>query len=114
MKILAVDDEMELLTLIKDFLETVGHSVDIAIDGQTGLKKFKKKNYDLVLMDHRMYGEEGLSVSKKMLEIDNNAKIVFISANSSIKEEALDSGAVGFLAKPFDLDDLVKKVEVYK
>ena len=112
MKILIIDDEMDILTLFKDVLESVGHNVEIAIDGEMGLEKFKEgKNFDLVVMDYRMYGKDGLQISRKILNIDKNAKILFASADNSIKKEALDMGAVGFLLKPFDVDVLVEEME---
>ncbi len=112
MKILIIDDEMDILTLFKDVLESVRHKVEIAIDGEMGLEKFKEgKNFDLVVMDYRMYGKDGLQISRKILNIDKNAKILFASADNSIKKEALDMGAVGFLLKPFDVDVLVEEME---
>ncbi|MEA1993927.1 MAG: response regulator [Euryarchaeota archaeon] len=111
MRILTVDDEMEVLTLVKDVLETVGHTVDIAIDGEMGLEKLADAPYDLILMDHRMHGENGLSISKKIIEKDETAKIVFVSADASVKKEALRMGAVGFLLKPFNVDVLIKEIE---
>jgi len=116
MKILIIDDEIEILTLFKDFMEILGHKVEIAIDGQRGLEKFKDaidngKNFDLVIMDYRMYGEDGICVSREMMNIDKNVKILFVSADSSVKEKALDMGAVGFLLKPFDIGALIKEIE---
>lgn len=112
MKILIIDDEMDILTLFKDVLESMGHRVEIAIDGEMGLEKFKEeKNFDLVVMDYRMYGKDGLQISRSILEVDENAKILFASADGSIKEKALHMGAVGFLLKPFDVDILVKEID---
>ena len=116
MRILIIDDEVEILTLFKDFMEILGHEVEIAIDGQRGLEKFKYaidngKNFDLVIMDYRMYGEDGIQVSKNIWNMDKNIKILFASADSSVKKEALNMGAAGFLLKPFDIDILVKEIE---
>jgi len=111
LRILIIDDEMDVLTLFKNVLESVGHKVEIAIDGQSGLEKFRNSKFDLVVMDYRMYGRDGLYVSKKILDIDKNAKILFASADSSIKEKAIEMGAVGFLLKPFDLEDIINSVK---
>ena len=62
-------------------------------------------------MDYRMYGEDGLRVSKEMMNIDKNVKILFASADSSVKKKALDMGAVGFLLKPFGIGVLIKEIE---
>jgi len=111
MRILIIDDEIEILTLFKDVLETIGHKVEIAIDGEMGLEKFRKSNFDLVVMDYRMYGRDGLLASEEIMKIDKNIKILFTSADSSIKKRAIRMGAVGFLLKPFDIDVLVKEIE---
>ncbi len=111
MRILIVDDEMEVLTLFKDVLESAGHTVEIAIDGEKGIKKFKNGHeFDLVIMDYRMHGEDGVEVSKKLWKIDENARILFVSADPTIQEETLEMGVVGFLLKPFDVEELVETV----
>ena len=111
MRILIIDDEVEILTLFKDVLESMGHKVEIAIDGESGLEKFRKSNFDLVVMDYRMHGKDGIQVSKDIWDIDKNIKILFTSADSSIKKKTIDMGAVGFLLKPFDIDILVREIE---
>jgi len=114
MKILVVDDEMSILTLFRDVLEGVGHEVDIAIDGRAGLEKFKNKKYDIVVMDHRMHGRNGMQISKEMWRMDKNAKILFVSADSTIREKAMKMGASGFLLKPLDIDRIIKEIEALK
>jgi len=111
MKILMIDDEIKILTLFKDFMETFGHKVEIAIDGDTGLKKFKNTNFDLIVMDYRMHGKNGLQVSREMMNMDKNVKILFVSADSSVEKEAIEMGAVGFLLKPFYIDVLIREIE---
>jgi DNA-binding NtrC family response regulator len=110
MRILIIDDEMDVLTLFKDMLETIGHKIEIAIDGESGLEKFKNANFDLVVMDYRMHGRDGILVSKDIWGVDKNAKILFASADSSIKKEAIGMGAVGFLLKPFGIDILIREI----
>ena len=111
MRILIIDDEVEILTLFKDVLESMGHKVEIAIDGESGLEKFRKSNFDLVVMDYRMHGKDGIQVSKNIWNMDKNIKILFTSADSSIKKKTIDMGAAGFLLKPFDIDILLREIE---
>jgi len=111
MRILIIDDEIEILTLFKDVLETIGHTVEIAIDGESGLEKFRNSNFDLIVMDYRMYGKDGLLASEEIMKIEKNVKILFTSADSSIKKRAIRMGAVGFLLKPFDINVLVREIE---
>lgn len=64
-RILAVDDEQEILQLIKRYLELEGYQVDTASDGLDGLTLFEKGKYDLVLADVMMPGMDGLSMVEK-------------------------------------------------
>jgi DNA-binding response OmpR family regulator len=116
MKILIVDDEIELLALFKEVLEDSGHRVETAIDGETGLDLFRTaietgESFDMIVMDYRMYGKDGLSTSQKIYAMDNDVKILFASADGSMKRKVLQMGAVGFLLKPFDIDKFVQEIE---
>ena len=72
---------------------------------------FRSANFDLVIMDYRMYGKDGLQVSKDIWDIDKNAKILFVSADSSVKEKAIEMGAVGFLIEHVGIGVLIKEIE---
>lgn len=116
MRILIIDDEIDILTFFKDILESFGYKVEIAIDGGMGLEKFKNafnngKKFDLIVMDYRMYGKDGLQVSKEIMEMDKNAKILFASADPSVKKKVIEMGAVGFLLKPFEIRELINTIE---
>lgn len=119
MKILVIDDEIEILSLFKDVLESIGHSVEIAIDGSMGLEKFNaaiaaKEPFNLIVMDYRMYGRDGLSISEEILTVDSNVKILFASADSSVEGKALEMGATGFLLKPFDIERLIEEIGIHQ
>ncbi len=116
MKILVIDDEKVVLTLFKDILESVGHEVQIAIDGEIGIALVKEAlengdAFDLVVMDYRMHGMDGMEVSEEIWVMDDDTPIMFASADPTIKKEALHKGAVSFLHKSFNLDKLVDEVE---
>lgn len=64
-------------------------------------------------MDHRMPFKNGLDTTKEILHYDSHAKIFFISADSSIKSRALDTGAVRFLGKPIRSANLLKQIEEF-
>ena len=61
-------------------------------------------------MDQRMPEKTGLEASEEILDLDRNVKIIFVSADSSIKEEALSIGAFSFWVKPFILDQLLDEI----
>lgn len=65
----------------------------------------------VILMDHRMPEKTGLEASEEILGLDNRVKIIFVSADVSIRDEAMDRGAFSFWVKPFVLDDLIDEVK---
>jgi FixJ family two-component response regulator len=65
----------------------------------------------VILMDNRMPIKSGIEASKEILLIDKNIKIIFISADITIKEEALSIGAFGFWDKPFLIDSLIDDIK---
>jgi len=65
---------------------------------------------DVILMDFRMPFKNGLEVTKEILKIDNNSKIIFTSADNSIKNLALSIGVISFKEKPFKHEKLIKNI----
>ena len=108
-KILIVDDDTAISFLYEKMIETIGFEViGTANDGEEAVllyKNFQNKP-DIILMDHRMPKKNGIDATKEILEIDNYTKIIFTSADSSVKEEALSIGAVSFKEKPFSIEHL--------
>jgi len=62
-------------------------------------------------MDHRIPIKNGIDTTKKILEMDKNSKIIFTSADNSIKDEALSLGAVAFIKKPFHWETLIRIIK---
>jgi two-component system chemotaxis response regulator CheY len=89
-----------------------GFSITKAINGERAVKEFKEANPkpDIILMDHRMPIKNGLEASKEILQFDPTAKIIFISADRSIKNEAVALGALDFVEKPFDFSFLLNRI----
>ncbi len=86
--------------------------IGIASDGEEAILMFKsfETKPKLILMDNRMPIKSGLEATKEILQIDKKVKIIFISADMSIKEEALSIGAFSFYEKPFSLDHLLDEI----
>ena len=84
----------------------------IAEDGEEAVIMFKSfvVKPKVILMDHRMPEKTGLEASEEILDLDKKVKIIFVSADSSIKEEALSIGAFGFWVKPFILEQLLDEI----
>ena len=120
-KIFIVDDEPTIQYFYKKILNLYGFEVaGIAENGVEAIDMFKSfsNKPKIILMDHRMPEMTGIEATKKILQIDKRVKIIFFSADVSIKEEAYSIGAFGFKDKPFTIESLIdeikKALESYK
>jgi DNA-binding NarL/FixJ family response regulator len=84
---------------------------DEAKNGNEVLDKIWNAKYDMVLLDISMPGMSGIEVTREMLKLDPEAKVVFLSADVDVMDAALEAGAVAFLKKPASLKDIVGTVE---
>lgn len=112
--IFLIDDDEGIVTLFEKFLTILGHKIVAkAYNGEDAVNIFHEfHNYpDLILMDHRMPKKDGLTAAKEILRENIESKIIFFSADYSIKEKALALGAKYFLEKPFQLNKLTKVIE---
>ena len=112
-KILIVDDEPSIQFFYEQILTISGFEVaGIASNGIEAISMFKSFSNKLkvILMDHRMPEMSGIEASKLILQIDNRVKIIFISADASVKEEAISIGAFLFISKPFAINLLIDAV----
>ncbi|MCC6445889.1 MAG: response regulator [Armatimonadetes bacterium] len=114
-RILVIDDENNIRMMIRLALQHVGHTVERAADGPEGLEKFGDgSGWDLVLLDQRMPGMEGLAVLKEMRDRDPYSKVIMITAFGTIDlaVDAMKAGATDFLRKPFSANTLRGAVEM--
>ena len=112
--IFIVDDEPMIHELYGDILEMSGHDIVAnAYDGDEAVEILKTMDEppEIVIMDHRMPGKDGIETTKELLAIHPNLKIVFASADKAVKDDALAAGARDFLAKPFPVSDLLLEIE---
>ena len=113
-KIFIVDDDQSLQRLYGLILKEAGFEiVDIAINGKDAIEKYNnlKVKPDIILMDHRMPIKNGLDAMSKILKINRKEKIIFVSADISVKQKALSLGACGFLDKPFKMQELLTAIQ---
>jgi two-component system, NtrC family, response regulator AtoC len=112
-KILVVDDEQNIRRMLNRVLSSDGFIVKEAINGLEALKRLEEEDYSLVLLDLKMPGLNGIETLKKIREFDINLPIIMISAYGSISEavEAMKLGALDYLIKPFDIEELKIIVE---
>ena len=112
--LLIVDDDVFLHKVLERILLIGGHQIiGHAYDGAQALEEFVKLNPkpDIILMDHRMPVMNGTTATREILQIDSSAKIIFISADDSIYDEAIASGALDFLTKPIRASALFEGIE---
>lgn len=107
-KILVIEDDAKIRSILKEILQEKNHEVDEAADGQEGFKKLEQGNYDLCICDIKMPKMDGMEVLERTKEAGIATNFVVISAhgNIDIAVEAVKKGAFDFLQKPFDLGRL--------
>ena len=117
-KIFIADDDQSLQRLYTLILTEAGFDiVDTAFNGKSAVEKYNnlKEKPDIVLMDHRMPIKNGLDAMGEILHANNHVKVIFASADISIKQKALSIGACAFLDKPFNMRKLLSVIQqVYK
>ena len=108
-RLFVVDDQDFIRDLYKDVFESEGFTVFAASSGEECLNLLRtlKHRPDAIIMDHRMPGKDGIQTTKEILAIDPHIPIIFSSADESIREQALEAGAVSFWTKPFPVTLLV-------
>lgn len=112
-RVLVVDDEPDILLMLRVALESSGHDVALAPDGEAGVGKIRAEHFDVVLCDVMMPVMDGWGVLAAVEELDDPPPVVVVSARSTPADvrRALDAGAVDFVTKPFSPFDLVEVVE---
>ena len=109
-KVFIVDDDQSLQRLYGLILKEAGFEIiGTAINGKDAIEKYTnlEGRPDLVLMDHRMPIKNGLDAMVEILKINRKEKIIFASADKSVKQKAISLGAVAFLDKPFKMQHLL-------
>ena len=111
--ILVVDDEEFICNLIKEALVTVGHSVDIAKNGESALALLKKSHYDIIFLDLTIYGKNIVELFREIRFLAPGSVTIIISGTPD--EEAVDKlmleGAFSSMRKPFKMEEIRKTVE---
>jgi DNA-binding response OmpR family regulator len=112
-KIMIADDDPGIVDAVEMMLEFEGYTVTSTVDGATVLD-MKEELPDLLLLDIWMSGEDGRDICKKLKSenITKNIPVIMISASRDIRDSAMAAGADDFLAKPFEMDELIKRIEL--
>lgn len=112
MRILVVEDELDLQEAIADGLKIDGYAVDTCSDGNDAYERLYVENYDLVVLDLNLPGMDGIDVLKKIRNEKPELKVLILSARNSVNDKVagLDYGANDYLAKPFDFAELEARI----
>lgn len=111
-RILVIDDEDNMRWVLKRALEKAGYEVFTASQGEDGLKEFARNQIDLVLLDLKMPGMDGLSVLRQLRQRSAQIPILLMTAYATVATavEALKIGASDYVRKPFDLEALLTQI----
>jgi len=107
--ILIIDDEKSIRKTLTEILSFEGYKIEEAADGEEGLKKFRDKNFDIVLCDIKMPKLDGIEFLEKAREINDDVPIIIISGHGNIETavEAVKKGAYDYISKPPDLNRML-------
>jgi OmpR-family two-component system manganese-sensing response regulator len=112
MKILLVDDEVELTAPLSRLLRGEGHQVDVAQDGDGGLTMATTGAYDLLILDWMLPGLSGVEVCGRLRSQHLGTPVLLLTAKDTLDDRVtgLDAGADDYLVKPFELRELLARV----
>ena len=111
--VLVVDDQIGMLETFTDILEDKGFSVVTADDGFTAIERVKEQSFDLIFMDIKMPGINGVQTFREIKKINPEIAVIMMTAYSveDLVKEAIEEGAYTVVYKPFDMDKVIQTIE---
>lgn len=111
-RLLLVEDDRQLATLLRDLFEDEGHDVDLAFDGQTGLHRALTQTYDAFIFDRGLPVMDGVELLSALRSGGNTVPALILTARGALADrvEGLDAGAEDYLVKPFEIPELLARV----
>jgi DNA-binding response OmpR family regulator len=113
--ILLAEDDTTLSFVIKDSLQEAGFDVTACTNGEQAWQQFQKKEFDICLLDVNMPVRDGFALAKRIRQQSDVVPIIFLTAKS-LEEDKLkgfDAGADDYVTKPFSMQELIKRIEVF-
>jgi len=112
-KILLVDDEQEFVETLSERIKMREHDSEVALDGEQALKKMQDDIPDVVVLDLKMPGIDGMEVLRRIRKAYPKVQVIMLTGHGSEKdeEEARKLGAFEYLEKPVEIDKLMKKIK---
>lgn len=112
MRILLVEDDKMIAEAVSNGLKTTRYAVDWVNNGNTAEQALNSQQYDLVLLDLGLPGQDGLQVLKHLRQEKNNTPVLIVTARDDLDSRlaGLDGGADDYIIKPFDLSELLARI----
>ena len=112
-KVLLAEDDRNLGTILKSYLEAKGFPATLCVNGQEAFIEFNKNDYDFCILDVMMPVKDGFTLAKEIRNIDKKVPILFLTAKSmqADKLKGFELGADDYLTKPFDMEELLARME---
>jgi len=114
--VLIIDDDIGMTETLYDIMTDLGYRVEVAKDGFKAMEKVRAQTFDVILMDIKMPGINGVETIKQIKGIRPEATVMMMTAYSveDLVAEALNEGAYGIMYKPVDVNQLVEFIERVK
>jgi len=111
-KVIVVEDALKVARFISRVLSEEGFTTDIATKGQLALRQIAKGSYDLAILDWTLPDMDGLSICRELRNAGNSIPVMMLTARGQVSDRVLglESGADDYLVKPFEVDELVARV----
>lgn len=111
-KLLVVEDDPNLGTLLVEYLRAKGFQADLRIDGQQGKATYEQGGYDLLILDVMMPLKDGFTLAREIRQRDTSTPIMFLSAKAMKQDtiQGFQSGADDYMTKPFSMEELLLRV----
>jgi two-component system chemotaxis response regulator CheY len=113
-RVFIVEDDRMVIETYREILKLYGlEVVGWSYNGEEAIKRYPDLDPrpDVIIMDHRLPLKDGIETTKEILRIDPEARILFVSADFTAKTPALETGARGFIRKPFELKSFVSALK---
>lgn len=112
MRILLVEDEVKIATLLKRGLAQENFAVDVLHDGEEGLAYALDEPYDVIILDRMLPGKDGVAITKELRAAGKKTPILLLTAMDKVSDrvEGLEAGADDYLVKPFAFEELLARI----
>jgi len=112
MKVLIIEDEKDLVAILKRGLQEHSFTVEVAYEGEEGLYLAENFSYDVIVLDLMLPGIDGFTILKRLRELKKDVPVVVLTAKGEVEErvKGLDLGADDYIVKPFNFSELVARL----